>query len=135
MRLRQLQFSLGFSMVMMRSCDGIDRDTQFRSVVFPDPVPPAIKIFFFIRTQKSMNLDASRLIEFFSIMSWNVSFFFENFRMVIVGPLRANGGSMTLTLDPSASRASTMGEDSSTLRPSGPTIRPITVRSEFSLMN
>src|SRR4030043_422121 len=40
-----------------------------------------------------------------------------NLRMERAGPSRARGGMMALTREPSGSRASTMGEDSSMRRP------------------
>ena len=40
-----------------------------------------------------------------------------------IGPSMAKGGTMAFTLDPSASLASTMGQDSSILRPTAETIR------------
>jgi len=47
----------------------------------------------------------------------------RNFRMVMVGLFGATGGMITLTREPSGKRASTMGLDSSTRRPSGATMR------------
>ena len=58
--------------------------------------------------------------------------FLANLRIVRVGPLSASGGMIALTREPSLSRASTIGEDSSMRRPSGATMRsmtPITARS------
>ena len=46
-----------------------------------------------------------------------------NFRMVSTGPRRASGGTMALIREPSASRASTMGDASSTRRPTPWTMR------------
>ena len=43
----------------------------------------------------------------------------ENFRIVITGPTRDSGGMMALTREPSVSRASTIGLDSSMRRPIG----------------
>ena len=48
--------------------------------------------------------------------------------MVSVGPRSASGGRMTLTRLPSGRRASTIGEDSSTRRPTAVTMRSITWR-------
>ena len=53
----------------------------------------------------------------------------ENFRMVRVEPLKAIGAMTALTRDPSSSRASTIGEDSSIRRPIRETMRSITPRS------
>ena len=46
----------------------------------------------------------------------------ENFRIVSVGPLSANGGMIALTRLPSGRRASTMGDASSMRRPTCETI-------------
>ena len=46
----------------------------------------------------------------------------ENFRIVTVGPRRASGGMIALTRLPSGRRASTIGDDSSTRRPTCETI-------------
>ena len=51
------------------------------------------------------------------ILSW------RNFRIVIVGLLGATGGTMMFTREPSGRRASTIGDDSSTRRPSGARMR------------
>jgi hypothetical protein len=48
--------------------------------------------------------------------------------MVSVDPLKASGGMIALTREPSASRASTSGEDSSMRRPTRETIRSMTRR-------
>ncbi len=48
---------------------------------------------------------------------------FLNLRMVSAGPSIASGGAMTLTRDPSARRASQIGEASSTRRPTWLTMR------------
>ena len=53
----------------------------------------------------------------------------ENFRMVSDGPSTARGGITALTREPSGSRASTIGDDSSTRRPTRQTIRSMTWRS------
>jgi hypothetical protein len=56
------------------------------------------------------------------IISSSVRRFLLNFRIVISGPLRLRGGMMMLTRLPSGRRASTIGDDSSTLRPTSATI-------------
>ena len=55
-------------------------------------------------------------------MSSSVSRFFENLRIVTSGPESESGGMITLTRLPSGRRASTMGDDSSTRRPTCATI-------------
>ena len=46
--------------------------------------------------------------------------------MVMHGPFRASGGMITLTREPSTKRASAIGLDSSTRRPTVETMRSIT---------
>ena len=46
----------------------------------------------------------------------------ENFRIVSVGPFRASGGMIAFTREPSGRRASTIGDASSTRRPTWETI-------------
>lgn len=58
-----------------------------------------------------------------------------NFRIVSVGPVKASGGMMALTRDPSPRRASTSGDDSSIRRPTRDTMRSMTRRSWSSLVN
>ncbi|MCY1242964.1 hypothetical protein D9M72_559650 [compost metagenome] len=53
----------------------------------------------------------------------SVSLSFLNLRMVSAVPSMASGGAMTLTRDPSGRRASQIGLDSSTRRPTWPTMR------------
>ena len=51
-----------------------------------------------------------------------------NLRMVSAEPLKASGGTTALTLEPSARRASTSGDDSSIRRPTRVTMRSMTRR-------
>ena len=46
--------------------------------------------------------------------------------MVRIGPFSASGGTITFTREPSGRRASTIGEASSTRRPTAATMRSIT---------
>ena len=55
-----------------------------------------------------------------------------NFRTVSVGPSIASGGITAFTREPSARRASTIGDDSSMRRPTAETILSITWRSRAS---
>ena len=55
--------------------------------------------------------------------------------MVSVDPLKASGGMIALTREPSARRASTSGEDSSIRRPTRETIRSMTRRRCSSEVN
>ena len=56
----------------------------------------------------------------------------ENFRIVSVGPRSESGGMIALTRLPSGSRASTIGEASSTRRPTCETILSM-IRSRWAL--
>ena len=58
-----------------------------------------------------------------------------NLRMVRIEPSSDSGGTITLTRDPSARRASTIGEDSSIRRPTDDTMRSMTRRRWSSEMN
>ena len=58
-----------------------------------------------------------------------------NLRMVRAGPFNASGAMIAFTREPSRSLASTMGELSSMRRPSGETMRSITPRTDWSLLN
>ena len=97
------------SMVIIRSSFGIKSDNTFRKVVFPDPVPPLIKMFYFAFTAWISIVGASFPIEPVSIIVSIVILLFGNFLIVTIGPLSATGGSTTFTLDPSSSLASTIG--------------------------
>ncbi len=88
-------------------------------VVLPLPVPPDTIMLTLALTQASRNSAISRLIVPRSIRSSTVKGSAANLRIVIVGPLRDNGGMMAFTLDPSGKRASTEGELSSILLPRG----------------
>ena len=59
----------------------------------------------------------------------------ENLRIVSAGPRSERGGMIAWTRLPSGSRASAQGDDSSTRRPSGPTIRSIRCRTASSPSN
>ena len=53
------------SIVMILSLGHIKEDKQFNNVVFPVPVPPEIKMFFFERTISFKREEISFSIEFF----------------------------------------------------------------------
>ena len=96
---------------------------QFSSVVLPEPVPPEISTLQRTRPMICRISAPSGVIEP-NLTSWSsVSLSFLNLRMVSAGPSIASGGTMTLTREPSARRASQIGEDSSTRRPTWLTMR------------
>ena len=107
---------------MMRSSCGTKLESAFRKVVLPLPVPPEttreMRPFTAARNRsaigwRSAPISISRSIE---------NGFFENFRIDTSGPSIAIGLIATLTRDPSGSRASTVGDNSSILRPTPATI-------------
>ena len=59
----------------------------------------------------------------------------ENLRIVSIGPSTESGGITAFTREPSASRASTIGDDSSMRRPTCPTMRSMTRRRWSSEKN
>jgi hypothetical protein len=105
------------------------------SVVFPVPVPPETITLSRASTQarSSSAISGERVPK--ETRSSTVKGSFENFRMVSVDPLKASGGMIALTREPSASRASTSGEDSSIRRPTRETIRSMTRRRCSSEVN
>ena len=99
------------------------------SVVLPDPVPPDTRMLKRARTHDRRNVISSGLAEWNRLtMSVGPHFSLVNFRMVRQGPFNAIGGITTFTREPSFRRASQIGVDSSTLRPTRLTIRSITCR-------
>ena len=73
-------------------------------------------------TQRERNSTVSVVSVPSRIMSFRSSRRLLNFRIVTIGPLSESGGMIALTRLPSGSRASTSGDDSSTLRPTCATI-------------
>ena len=120
------------SMVMIRSSLGIYWDRAFKNVVFPDPVPPLMKMLYPARTRRARNPTTSGLTDCQASRSFMVMASLGNFRMVTMGPFRATGARTTLTREPSGSLASTMGLASLTSRLDPATICWIT-SSSFSL--
>ncbi|MNI60294.1 hypothetical protein D3C73_1154950 [compost metagenome] len=104
------------SIVITRSSPGIYWDNAFRKVVFPDPVPPLIKMLYLLLTNVCSQFAVSVSRDPFSTRSSMVIGRSGNFRIVMVGPLSAIGGRTMFTRDPFLSLASTMGEDSFTTR-------------------
>src|SRR2546423_13230685 len=98
----------------MRSSPGMKADIGFSVVVLPVPVPPEMRMFSFPLTQAARNWAAFGEIDPNEIRSFIVYGSRENFRIVSVGPLRASGGVVAFTRDPSGRRASALGEASST---------------------
>src|SRR5947207_14892025 len=106
----------------MRSSFGMNADIALRVVVLPVPVPPEMRMLSFPFTQLARNCAAFGEIDPKEIRSFIVYGSRENFRIVSVGPLRASGGMIAFTREPSGRRASTIGDASSTRRPPRDTI-------------
>ena len=127
--------SAASSMVTMRSSVGMKEESTFSVVVLPAPVPPETTTLRRPRTQASRKSAVRSLSEPNLIRSFTVSGSAANLRMVSVLPSIARGGTTALTRLPSGSRASTMGEDSSTRRPMRETILSIVRRRCASSLN
>ena len=106
----------------MRSSLGMKALIAFSVVVLPVPVPPEIRTFSLPFTHAARNCADRALSVPNEIRSLTVYGSRENFRMVSVGPFSESGGMIALTRLPSGRRASTIGEDSSTRRPTCETI-------------
>jgi hypothetical protein len=122
-------------MVTMRSRSGIAVDIALSNVVLPDPVPPEMRTLSSAWTQRSRKSTASSDSEFNRTRSVSSSRRLENLRMVSSAPESDNGGITALTRLPSGSRASTIGEDSSTRRPISLTMRLMIRRRCASSLN
>ena len=117
--------SAASSIVTILSLDGIKAESTLSNVVLPEPVPPDTRIFNLPLTAASRNSAISSESEPNCFKFSTESGFLENFLIVIVVPPNANGGIMALTREPSSSLASTIGFESSILRPKGVTILSI----------
>ena len=115
--------SAASSMVTSRSPAGISRDRAFMNVVLPAPVPPLTRMLSraFTPIRRAAAIAGERTWRS-AIASRLVPRMMKR-RIEIAAPSRARGGMMTLTREPSGRRASTMGLDSSTRRPTPPAIR------------
>ena len=113
-------------MVTIRSVSGMKLERMFINVVLPAPVPPEIRmlILAFTAAARICIISAEMLLSFTRVSAATGPL--PKRRMDMQGPSRASGGMMAFTREPSGSLASTMGEDSSTLRPTRDTMRSIT---------
>src|ERR1700694_6107585 len=99
-------------------------ERMFKSVVLPEPVPPETRMLNLARTQERKNAMSSGLAEWKRLTtSAGPHFSLANLRIVRHGPFNAIGGMTTLTREPSFKRASQIGVDSSTPRPTRLTMR------------
>ena len=92
-------------------------------------------MFLRVRTAQARSRETRPSSEPARCISPSVIVVLANLRMVIVGPSRAIGGITTFTRCPPGKRASTMGELSSTRRPSGAKMRSISARTCASSVN
>ena len=106
----------------IRSVSGIADESAFSSVVLPEPVPPEMRMLSCAWTHRRRKSTDSSESEPRLTMSWRLSRFRENFRIVTSGPESESGGMIAFTRLPSGRRASTIGDDSSTRRPTWATI-------------
>ncbi len=127
--------STASSMVTIRSPSGMNDESTLSSVVLPVPVPPETITLSRASTQALSSSAISGESVPKPIRSSTVNGSLANLRMVSVEPLKASGGMIALTREPSDRRASTSGEDSSIRRPTLETIRSMTRRRCSSEVN
>ena len=107
------------SMVTTRSPAGIAADSELSSVVFPALVPPEIRRFHPAPTIQRRSAPGAPAAPKASRSTGRA----RKRRMVTHGPSSASGGISACRRDPSARRASTIGDARSRRRPSGATTR------------
>ena len=117
--------SAASSIVITRSPWGMLRERMFSMVVLPEPVLPEIRIVSRARAADSSTIIISAVALFNSTRLLLRTGPRPKRRMDIEGPSMASGGMMAFTRDPSGRRASTIGDDSSTRRPTRDTMRSI----------
>src|SRR6266581_2107896 len=98
---------------MSLSDGGTNEESTFRSVVFPDPVPPQTTMFMRARTQMDNSSMTAGVTDRAAMRSSGANGRSANLRMVMTGPQSERGGMIAFTREPSWSRASTKGDDSS----------------------
>ena len=104
-------------MVIIRLSLGINPEKIFNVVVFPEPVPPEIRILSSPFTAASMNFAICGEADLYSSRLSMVRLSTEKRRIETEGPSKAKGGIMAFTREPSTNRASTIGDASSIRRP------------------
>src|ERR1700694_623196 len=101
---------------MIRSSGGMKVERMFSRVVLPEPVPPETRQFSLLRTDAFMKWIICGVADLNLIRSLGPSFSLENFRIVMHGPLRASGGMITFTREPSLRRGGGAARRSCTRR-------------------
>ncbi len=114
---------------MIRSRSGKKEESTLRKVVLPEPVPPLTMQLSRASTAALRNSITGAGTAPILIRSSVVRRFLPNRRIVIDAPSIATGSMIALTREPSGSRASTIGDDSSMRRPSGVMMRSMINRS------
>jgi hypothetical protein len=115
-------------MVTMRSLGEMNAESALSRVVLPAPVPPETMMFRRALTAASKRSIMPGVMDLRSTRSAGINLSAEKRRIDSSGPSTASGGMMAFTREPSLSRASTMGVDSSMRRPTWETILSITCR-------
>ena len=119
----------------IRSPSGMKDESAFRSVVFPEPVPPETRMLRRARTMAWSTITISGVMaptrQRSSIMRGER----PKRRIDMIGPSSASGGMIALTREPSGRRASTIGELSSIRRPTFDTMRSMIWSRCASLRN
>ena len=118
-------------MVTMRSSLGTKAESAFSMVVLPVPVPPLMRTLSLAFTQAARKARHSASSEPIATRSRARSGAAPKRRMERTGPSMASGGMMAFTREPSGRRASTIGDVSSTRRPTRETMR-LMMRSRWS---
>ena len=116
----------GKGAVTIRSRSEMKLESTLSRVVLPAPVPPLIRQFRRARTQCARKSSIGCVSAFSVTRSPALSRSAGKRRMDRMGPSTASGGMIALTREPSARRASTIGELSSILRPTPLTMRSMT---------
>ena len=114
-------------MVTILSPGSISHESALRSVVLPDPVPPATAIPFRVLTAQRSSCAYHSGSEPSSTSVSSDVMRLENRLIVTTGPPMATGSATAFTRSPLARRAVTMGQLLSSLRPRGASIRSITI--------
>ena len=97
-------------------------DSAFSIVVLPVPVPPEMIVVLRAWTAAASTSAMFCVIAPNSTSLCRPSLFLENLRIETSGPSTPTGLIAALKREPSSMRASTIGWDSSTRRPTAPTI-------------
>ena len=109
-------------MVIRRSFSEMNADSALSIVVLPEPVPPEMIVVMRAFTAAASSSAIGGLSAPISTSLFRLNGFLENLRIETSGPSTAIGRTATLTREPSSRRASHIGCDSSTRRPTAETI-------------